>query len=84
MEKQKIEGILLGAMKCCEKNHNLKIPDKGSIAKRCAGNIQAELIKEIGAWKETYEILSNPEIMEGLTQALKDFKEGKYTILKKL
>lgn len=32
-------------------------------------------------WKETVEILDNPEIMEGLKSAMEDVKAGRYTTL---
>lgn len=40
--------------------------------------------KEINEqWKETCDVMSNPEIIKGLEKSIQDFKEGKYYILTK-
>jgi len=33
-------------------------------------------------WEESIEIMNNPEIMEGLKNAMEDFKAGRFTVLK--
>lgn len=43
-----------------------------------------KLLKKIEEkWEETCEIVSNPEILEGLKKSLEDFREGRYTVLTK-
>ena len=40
--------------------------------------------EEYEAWRETIEIMSNPEIVKDLKEAEKDFKAGRYTPLEEV
>ncbi len=40
--------------------------------------------EEYGAWRETIEIMSNPEIIKDLKEAEKDFKAGRYVPLEEV
>ena len=44
------------------------------------GKKEKRLIKQ---WEETCEILSNPKIVKGFTNALEDFKQGRFEVLEK-